>query len=102
MSGWRCSPGRVSTTTRTAFGSASLGYDLVEKRGLTRYQARTYMYMGAMVSLGQSMPPVDANLCGGRSTLAYRIGDLTFASYSWDQLITICLGGLAIRSPKYK
>ena len=22
---------------------------------------------------------------------AYRIGDLTFASYSWDQLITICL-----------
>ena len=23
--------------------------------------------------------------------LAYRIGDLTFASYSWDQLITICL-----------
>ena len=23
--------------------------------------------------------------------LAYRIGDLTFASYSWDQLITVCL-----------
>jgi len=47
MCGSPCSPGRVfNTTTRAVFGSAQLGYDLVEKRGLTRYQARTYMNVG--------------------------------------------------------
>ena len=31
------------------FRFGQLGYDLVEKRGLTRYLARTYMSVGAMV-----------------------------------------------------
>ena len=34
---------------RDGFRFGQLGYDLVEKRGLTRYQARTYMSLGAMV-----------------------------------------------------
>jgi PAS domain S-box-containing protein len=74
------------------FRFGQLGYDLVEKRGLTRYQARTYMSIGAMVI------PWTEHIANGRELTrrafdaAYRIGDLTFASYSWDQLITICLG----------
>ena len=76
---------------KDAFRFGQLGYDLVEKRGLTRYQARTYMSLGAMVI------PWAQHVASGRELVrrafdaAYRIGDLTFASYSWDQLITICL-----------
>ena len=76
---------------KDGFRFGQLGYNLVEKRGLTRYQARTYMSVGAMVM------PWSEHVAGGRELvrrafdLAYRIGDLTFASYSWDQLITICL-----------
>jgi PAS domain S-box-containing protein len=76
---------------KEGFRFGQLGYDLVEKHGLTRYQARTYMSVGAMVK------PWSEHVAGGRELvrrafdLAYRIGDLTFASYSWDQLITICL-----------
>ena len=76
---------------RDGFRFGQLGYDLVEKRGLTRYQARTYMSVGAMVM------PWAQHVASGRELVrrafdaAYRIGDLTFASYSWDQLITICL-----------
>jgi predicted ATPase/signal transduction histidine kinase len=77
---------------KDGFRFGQLGYDLVEKRGMLRYQARTYMSIGAMV-----IPWVE-HIANGRELtrrafdLAYRIGDLTFASYSWDQLITICLG----------
>ena len=76
---------------KDGFRFGQLGYDLVEKRGLTRYQARTYMSVGAMVM------PWSEHVASGRELVrrafdvAYRIGDLTFASYSWDQLITICL-----------
>ncbi len=76
---------------KDGFRFGQLGYDLVEKRGLTRYQARTWMSLGAMVM------PWAQHVASGRELVrrafdaAYRIGDLTFASYSWDQLITICL-----------
>lgn len=76
---------------KDGFRFGQLGYELVEKRGLIRYQARTYMSLGAMVM------PWAQHVANGRELvrrafdLAYRIGDLTFASYSWDQLITICL-----------
>lgn len=70
------------------FRFAQLGYDLVEKRGLTRYQARTYMNIGCTVM------PWAKHVGSGRELIrrafdaAYRVGDLTFASYSWDQLVT--------------
>jgi PAS domain S-box-containing protein len=76
---------------KDGFRFGQLGYDLVEKRGLTRYQARTWMSVGAMVM------PWSQHVASGRELVrrafdaAYRIGDLTFASYSWDQLITIRL-----------
>ena len=73
------------------FRFGQLGYDLVEKRGLTRYQARTYMSMGAMVKPWAEHAASGRELVRRAFDLAYRIGDLTFASYSWDQLITICL-----------
>ncbi len=74
------------------FRFGQLGYDLVEKRGLTRYQARTYMSVGAMVMPWAQHVATGRKLVRRAFDLAYRIGDLTFASYSWDKLITICLG----------
>jgi PAS domain S-box-containing protein len=73
------------------FRFGQLGYDLVEKRGLTRYQARTYMSIGAMVKPWAEHAASGRELVRRAFDAAYRIGDLTFASYSWDQLITICL-----------
>ena len=76
---------------KDGFRFGQLGYDLVEKRGLTRYQARIWMNMGSTVL------PWAKHVAGGRELVrrafdaAYRIGDLTFASYSWDQLVTVCL-----------
>jgi PAS domain S-box-containing protein len=76
---------------KDGFRFAQLGYDLVEKRGLTRYQARTYMNIGCTVM------PWAKHVGSGRELIrrafdaAYRVGDLTFASYSWDQLVTNCL-----------
>jgi PAS domain S-box-containing protein len=76
---------------KDGFRFGQLGYDLVEKRGLTRYQARTYMSVGAMVMPWSEHVAAGRELVRRAFDLAYRIGDLTFASYSWDQLITICL-----------
>ncbi len=76
---------------KDGFRFGQLGYDLVEKRGLTRYRARIWMNMGSTVL------PWAKHVAGGRELVrhafdaAYRIGDLTFASYSWDQLVTVCL-----------
>jgi PAS domain S-box-containing protein len=73
---------------KDGFRFAQLGYDLVEKRGLVRYQARTYMNIGCTVL------PWVRHVGDGRELIrrafdaAYRVGDLTFASYSWDQLVT--------------
>ena len=57
---------------------------------LTRYQARIWMNMGSTVL------PWAKHVAGGRelvrraSTLISD-GDLTFASYSCDKLVTVCL-----------
>ena len=73
---------------RDGFRFGQLGYELVEKRGLTRYQARTYM------SFGNIVMPWAKHALGGRDLVrrafdaAYRIGDLTFASYCCCELIT--------------
>ena len=73
---------------RDGFRFGRLGYELVEKRGLTRYQARTYM------SFGNIVMPWAKHALGGRDLVrrafdsAYRIGDLTFASYCCCELIT--------------
>lgn len=73
---------------KDGFRFGQLGYDLVEKRDLTRYQARTYMNVGCTVL------PWAKHVASGRELIrrafdaAYRVGDLTFASYSCDQIVT--------------
>lgn len=73
---------------KAGFSFGRLGYELVEKHGLKRYEARTYMCFGNIVL------PWSRHAREGRPLLrrafdaANRIGDLTFAAYSCNQLIT--------------
>jgi PAS domain S-box-containing protein len=74
---------------RTAvYRFGQLGYDLVEGRGLTRFQARTYM------DFGGSVLPWTRHVRAGRDLLrrafeaANKIGDLNYAAYCGNQLNT--------------
>jgi PAS domain S-box-containing protein len=68
------------------FRFGQLGYDLVEERGLKRFQARTYM------DFGYGVLPWTRHVRAGRDLLrrafeaASRIGDLTYAAYCGNQL----------------
>ncbi|MGJ7506571.1 AAA family ATPase [Variovorax sp. GT1P44] len=72
---------------KDGFRFGQLGHDLVEKRNLTRYQARTYISFGTLT-------PWAKHAAQGRELIrrafdvAYRTGDLTFSAYSWHALIT--------------
>src|SRR5258706_8508296 len=73
---------------QTGLRFAWLGYELVEQRGLTRFQARTYL------TVGSNVMPWTRHLRGCRDMLrrafeaANRIGDLTYAAYCANQLNT--------------
>ena len=84
-----------SMVAGTRFGSyeagfrfGKLGYDLVEQRGLHRYQARTYKCFGGLTI------PWTRHIKTGREferrcfDAANRIGDLTYAAYSCNGLYT--------------
>ena len=73
---------------KDAFRFGRLGYELVEKRGLTRYQARTYMSFGNIVMPWARHALAGRELVRRAFDAAYRIGDLTFAAYSCNELIT--------------
>ena len=73
---------------QAGFRFGRLGYDLVEQRGLKRFQARTHLNFGSIVT------PWTRHVRAGRDPLrrafeaANRIGDLTFAAYCCTHLIT--------------
>jgi predicted ATPase/signal transduction histidine kinase len=70
------------------FRFGRLGYELTEKRELKRYQARTYMSFGNLVMPYVKHAREGRDLVRRAFDAAYRIGDLTFAAYSWNELIT--------------
>jgi PAS domain S-box-containing protein len=73
------------------FRFGQLGYDLVEKRGLMRYQARTYLCVGALVIPWTKHPASGRELVRRAFDAAYRVGELAFAGYSLERSITISL-----------
>ena len=76
---------------RDGFRFGQLGYDLVEKRGLTRYQARTYVCVGSLVMPWTQHPASGREMVRRAFDVAYRVGDLAFAGYSFHTSITISL-----------
>jgi PAS domain S-box-containing protein len=73
---------------QAGFRFGKLGYDLVEKRGLHRYQARTYLVFGNMVVPWSKHVKTGRELVRRAFDAANRIGDLTFAAYSCNHLNT--------------
>ncbi|MDB5861132.1 MAG: histidine kinase [Ramlibacter sp.] len=73
------------------FRFGQLGYDLVEKRGLTRYQAQTYLCVGALVLPWTKHPASALELVRRASDVANRAGAVAFAGYSLERSVTIRL-----------
>ena len=70
------------------FRFGKLGYDLVEKRGLRRYQARTYKCFGGLIIPWTRHIKMGQEFERRCFEAANRIGDLTYAAYSCNGLIT--------------
>ena len=70
------------------FQFGQLGYELTEKRGLDRYQARTYMAFGNFVMPWTRHVRTGRELVRHAFDIANKAGDLTFAAYSCNNLNT--------------
>jgi PAS domain S-box-containing protein len=70
------------------FQFGRLGYELTEKRGLRRYQARTYMAFGNFVMPWTKHVRTGRDLVRRAFDIANKAGDLTFAAYSCNNLNT--------------
>ena len=108
FAGWSTSASSMATATHRAsrivslgmlagphFGNyeagfqfGKLGYDLVEKHGLHRYQARVYLRFGNCVMPWRQHVKTGRELVRRAFDAANRIGDLTFAAYSCHHLNT--------------
>jgi predicted ATPase/signal transduction histidine kinase len=73
---------------KAGFQFGRLGYELVEKRGLKRFQARTYMSFGNIVMPWTRHVQTGRDLVRRAFDAANKIGDLTFAAYSCNNLNT--------------
>jgi predicted ATPase/signal transduction histidine kinase/ActR/RegA family two-component response regulator len=71
-----------------AFRFGQLGFDLVEQRGLDRFKARVYMSFGNLVNPWAKHVRTGRPLVRRAFNTANEIGDLTFAAYSCNNLIT--------------
>jgi len=67
---------------KDGFRFGRLGYELVEKRGLRRFQARTYVSFGNLVMPWTKHVRTSRDLLRREFEAATKIGDLTFAAYS--------------------
>jgi PAS domain S-box-containing protein len=73
---------------QAGFRFGRLGYDLVDKRGLHRFQARAYMSFGNLVIPWSRHIQTGRNLVRLAFDAANKIGDLTFAAYACNNLNT--------------
>jgi len=68
-----------------------LGIDLIEKRGLTRYRARTYLSVGALVMPWTKHPASGQELVRRASDAFYRAGELAFVGYCFTTSFALSL-----------
>jgi PAS domain S-box-containing protein len=73
---------------QAAYRFGRLGYDLVEGRGLTRFQARTYMDFGNVVLPWTKHVRAGRDLVRRAFDAANQVGDLTYAAYCCNELNT--------------
>jgi PAS domain S-box-containing protein len=73
---------------KAGFQFGQLGYELIEKRGLERFQARTYHWFAQFVVPWTKHVRACRDLMHRAFEVATKIGDLTLAAYSCDNLNT--------------
>jgi predicted ATPase/signal transduction histidine kinase len=73
---------------RAGFQFGQLGYELVEERGLKRFQARTYLAFGSQVMPWTKHVRAGRDLVRRAFEAANKIGDLTYGGYSCENLNT--------------
>ena len=73
---------------RAGFQFGRLGYELVEQRGLKRFQARTYLWFGQFVMPWTKHVRTGRDLMRRAFEAANQVGDLTVAAYCSDALNT--------------
>jgi PAS domain S-box-containing protein len=76
---------------KAGFRFGRLGYELVEQRGLKRWQARTYLWFGEFVLPWTKHIHASRDLIRRAFEAANKIGDLTLVAYSRDFLNTYLL-----------
>jgi predicted ATPase len=74
--------------SKTVSEFGRLGYDLVEKRGLKRFQARIYLIFGNIIMPWTRHVNAGRDLVRRAFDAANEIGDLTYAAYSRNHLVT--------------
>ena len=67
---------------QAAFRFGQLGYELVEGRGLKRFQAGTYLYFAAWIARWMKHVRTSSDLQRRAFEAANKIGDLTYAAYA--------------------
>jgi predicted ATPase/signal transduction histidine kinase/GAF domain-containing protein/ActR/RegA family two-component response regulator len=72
----------------SAFRFGQLGFELVEQRGLDRFKARVYMSFGNLVNPWTKHVRTGRPLVRRAFNTANEMGDLTFAAYSCNNLVT--------------
>ena len=72
---------------KDAYRFGQLGFDLVEKRGLARYQARTFLTFATLTPWTKHFANARGLIRRGFDA-AHRSGDLTYSAYSWKIFIT--------------
>jgi PAS domain S-box-containing protein len=70
------------------FRFGKLGFELAERRGPDRFKARVYMSFGNLVNPWTKHIRTGRPLVRRAFNTAYELGDLTFAAYSCNNLIT--------------
>jgi PAS domain S-box-containing protein len=67
---------------KTAFRFGQVGYELVERRGLKRFEAATYVGFAAMIAPWMKHVRTSSDLSRRAFDAANKIGDFTFANYA--------------------
>jgi PAS domain S-box-containing protein len=67
---------------QAAFRFGQVGFELVERRGLKRFQAGTYLYYAAWIARWMKHVRTSSELQRRAFEAANRIGDLTYAAYA--------------------
>jgi hypothetical protein len=73
---------------KAGFRFGLLGYELVEKRGLQRFQARTYLWFGQFVTPWTKPLRASREFTRRAFDTAYKVGDLFVVASTFDHLNT--------------